>query len=173
MGAKLVKSHLKKDEVYNKFLEIAKYCASIAEYENLVKEMESMHLARKSRTLYLKTPKINRLIEAAAQGSSFRSRYVEIMLSVMKAQRTLDAAIKRIETHILVNYKDSLGASSQADKKAIAYSILQKENYQLADYNRIIEMANASINDIDQAAWSIKHQLDAMQILYQRESLVK
>ena len=91
----------------------------------------------------------------------------------MKAQRTLDAAIKRIETHILVNYKDSLGASSQADKKAIAYSILQKENYQLADYNRIIEMANASINDIDQAAWSIKHQLDAMQILYQRESLVK
>lgn len=172
MGAKHIKNLLRKDDSYKKFKQISEYCESLAEFDNLVKEMENMHSARKSRNLYLKTPKIDKLIEASTQGSSFRSRYVEIMLSVMKAQRTLEAAIKRIEYHILVNYKEQFGARSQADKKAIVSDILQKDFYKLADYNRIIEMAQASINDIDQSQWAIKHSLDALNILYTRESIL-
>lgn len=172
MGMKQVKNLLKTDPAYKKFKEITKYCESVAEFDNLVKEMESMHAARKSRVLYLKEPKIKKLIEAGTQGSAFRSRYVEIMLSVMKAQRTLEAAVKRIESHIMVAYKDQMGFKSQGDRKTLVMALLQKHHYKLADYNRIIEMAQASIADLDQAAWALKHTLDAMQILYQRESIL-
>jgi len=172
MGAKHIKKLLDKDPAYKKFKEISNYCQSVAEFDDLVKEMESMHSARKSRILYLKTPKVKRIIEAVGQGTSFRSRYVEIMLSVMKAQRTLEAALKSIETHLMVNYKEHMGFKSQADRKAVVNTILQKHHYKLADYNRIIEMAQASIADLDSAGWALKHQLDAMNILYTRESIL-
>ncbi len=163
---------MREDPAYRKFKEVTSYCESVAEFDTLVKEMESMHAARKSRVLYLKTPKIKKLIEAATQGSAFRSRYVEIMLNVMKAQRTLEAALKQIESHMMVNYSEQMGFKAQADRRTLVQSIMKKQHYKLADYNRIIEMAQASIADLDQAAWSIKHTMDAMQILYQRESIL-
>ena len=165
-----MKRLLKEDPAYRKFKQVTKYCESVAEFDTLVKEMESMHAARKSRILYLKTPKVKKIIEASTQGSSFRSRYVEIMLNVMRAQRTLEAALKQIESHIMVNYSDQMGFRSQADRKSLVAALLEKYHYKLADYNRIIEMAQTSISDVDQAAWALKHTLDAMQILYHRVS---
>ncbi len=172
MGMSQVKRVLKKDPAFLKFKEVAEYCKTVAEFDNLVKEMENMHQARKSRALYLGKPKLKTLMDASLQGTAFRSRCVEIMINVMKAQRTMEAAIDRIEAHIMASYKDELGVKSQADRKTVIKALLQKEYYRLADYNRIIEMAQALIHDLDQWMWTAKHTLDALNILYTRESIL-
>lgn len=72
----------------------------------------------------------------------------------------------------MANYKDELGVKSQADRRTVVKAMLQKEHYQLADYNRIIEMAQALIHDLDQWMWTAKHTLDALNIIYTRESIL-
>ena len=67
--------------------------------------MEVMHKARHSRNLVSKSPSVDRLMRAAAQASAYRSRIVEIMVNVQKAQRTLSSAIERMEAHIVTKYK--------------------------------------------------------------------
>lgn len=172
MGVKQIKLTLRKDASYAKFKEIAKYCSSLAEFDNLSTELESMHSARKSRNLHLKSPSLRKIIDASMQGSSYRSRCVEILNHVSKAQRMLQAAIDRIESHILANFREQLGVNSQADKKTLMKAILQSAYYQLADYERITEMAKNIVEDIDQTQWSLKHTLDALNILYTRESIL-
>lgn len=171
MGMKQLKRVLKKDSAFVKFKEVSDYCTTIAEFDNLVKEMENMHKARKSRALYLSRPKLKTLMDASLQGTAFRSRCVEIMINVMKAQRTMEAAIDRIEAHIMANYKDELGVKSQADRRTVVKALLQKEHYQLADYNRIIEMAQALIHDLDQFMWTARHALDGLKLIYQRDAI--
>ncbi len=172
MGMKQLKRVLKTDPSYSKFKEIVEFCKTSAEFDDLVKEMESMHKARKSRALYLSKPKLKTLMEASLQGTAFRSRCVEIMINVMKAQRTLSAALERMEAHIMANYKEELGVKSQADRKTVVKAFLQSEHYRLADYTRIIEMSQALIHDLDQWMWTAKHTLDALNILYTRESIL-
>lgn len=171
MGMKQVKGVLKRDPAFIKFKEVAEYCKTVAEFDNLVKEMENMHQARKSRALYLKKPKLRTLMDASLQGTAFRSRCVEIMINVMKAQRTLEAAIDRIEAHIMASYKEEMGVKSQADRKTLVKALLQKEYYRLADYNRIIEMSQALIQDLDQWQWTARHTLEGLKLLYQRDPI--
>jgi hypothetical protein len=172
MGLRQVKHALKKDETYIKFKRIQKYCGSLAEFDELVKEMENMHKSRKSRTLHLHKPKLDTLMEASMQSSAYRSRCVEIMNNVLKAQRLLQAATERIEAHIISNYKDQMGARSQGERKILVRSILESAYYKLADYERIIEMSKNLVEDIDQFSWTGKHILDALNILYTRESIL-
>lgn len=172
MSRKEVKALLKKDDAYIKFRSILEYCKGLAEFDNLVSELETMHKSRKSRDMHLKTPDVHKLIDASLQASSFRSRCVEIMVTVQKANRLLHAATERIELHTSTTYRDYIPGKSIADRKAYIRNLFQVAHYKMADYERIIEMARLMIEDIDQFSWTAKHTLDALNIIYQRENLV-
>lgn len=166
-----LRSSLKEDEAYTAFKKVCKYCTQLADYDSVVKELEGLHAGRKSRTMYLHKPSLDRVIEASAQNTSYRSRCVEILNSVLKAQRLLQAAIDRIEAHVLSNYRDKIQARSQADKKTLMHNMFSSAYYQLADLERISEMATHIIHDIDQSGFAIKHILDSLKVLYTKEHM--
>lgn len=172
MSRKEVKALLRKDEAYAKFKNILKYCQGLAEFDNLVNELETMHKSRKTRDLHLKTPDVHKIIAAGLQGSAYRSRCVEIMVTVQKANRLLNAATDRIETHTSTTYCDYIPGRSIGDRKAYIKNLFQLAHYKIADYERIIEMARLLIDDIDQASWTLRHTLDAIKLIYQRENIV-
>lgn len=172
MSRKEVKSLLRKDEAYTKFKNILHYCKGLAEFDNLVNELELMHKTRKSRDLYLKNPDVHKIIAATMQGTAFRSRCVEIMVTVQRAHRLLLAATERIETHAMTTYRDYIPVKSVADRRAYVRNIFQAAHYKLADYERIIDMAKLLIDDIDQAYWSLKQAVDALALIYQRENVI-
>lgn len=172
MSRREIKDKLKKDEAYAKYKQILNYCTGLAEFENLVTELEHMHKARKSRDLHLKTPDVHKLIDASLQGSSFRSRCVEIMVTVQKAHRLLLAATERIETHTSTTYRNLIPGKSIAERRTYIRNLFQVAHYKLADYERIIEMAKLLVEDLDQWGWTAKHTLDALNLIYTRENIV-
>ena len=168
-----LKKLLKRDDTFKTYKSIVKRLGVIADFDNLSKELERMHKNRKSRDLHLKSPTVDRILAAAAQGSSFRSRSVEIMITVQKAQRTLQAAIERCEVHILANYSKYMEVRSIQDRKTVAKDILKAGYYLLSDFDRLVDMSSTLVNDIDQSSWTLKHMLDGLQLLYTRENIVQ
>lgn len=171
--SKRLRRILKTSEDYRAYRSVVKRIKQLADFDNLTNEMEHMHKQRKSRELHLKSPTVDRIIKAAAQNSSYRSRVVEIMVNVQKAQRTLDSAIKRIENYILSEYKQYIDGRSIAERQAVIKNLLSGGYYQLADFDRIVEMCKTFIDDIDQNSWTLKHMLDGLQLLYTRENIVQ
>lgn len=169
---KRVKELLKKDEAYRKYKNILAHCTNLAEFDNLVSEMEMMHKSRKSRDLHLKNPDVQKLVDASMQASSYRSRCVEIMNTVQKANRLLQAATDRIETHTATTYREFIPGRSQQERKAYIKNIYQAAHYKLADYERIIEMAKLLIEDIDQFGWTARLILNSLELIYQRENVI-
>lgn len=169
---KKVKELLRKDDAYLKYRTILEHCRNLAEFDNLVSELETMHKSRKSRDLHLRTPDVHKLIEATMQASAFRSRCVEIMNTVQKANRLLQAATDRIEVHTATTYRDYIPGRSQQERKAYVKNIYQSGHYKLADYDRIIEMAKLLIEDVDQFGWSARLILNSLELIYQRENII-
>lgn len=168
-----LKRVLKTSEDYRAYRNVVKRIKQLADFDNLASEMEHMHKQRKSREMHLKAPTVDRIIKCAAQNASYRSRVVEIMVNVQKAQRTLASAIERIDNYILSEYKQYIDGRSVAERKAVTKNLLSSGYYQLADFDRIVEMCKTFIDDIDQNSWTLKHMLDGLQLLYTRENIVQ
>ena len=134
--------------------------------------MEIMHKARKSRSLLTKSPSVNKIMNASAQASAFRSRIVEIMINVQKAQRNLDSAIERMEAHILTNYRIHITGRSINDRKLEIKSLLNNAYKKLSDFNRIVDMCKELIADIESFQWSAKLLMQGLELIYTRENII-
>lgn len=166
-----LKKLLKDDSEYKTFKLIVKKCGVLADFDNLTKEMETMHMSRKSRLLHLKTPSVDKLISASGQATAFRSRIVEIMVNVQKAQRTLDSAIKRMEAHIMTKYKQNL-VGTVNERKLQVNNALEESYSKLSDFDRIVDMCKEFIADIESFNWTAKLHMQGLELIYTRENVV-
>jgi hypothetical protein len=167
-----LKKLLKDDSEYKTFKLIVKKCGVLADFDNLTKEMETMHMSRKSRLLHLKTPSVDKLISASGQATAFRSRIVEIMVNVQKAQRTLDSAIQRMEAHIMTKYKQNLVGRAVNDRKLEVKNALDSAYSKLSDFDRIVDMCKEFIADIESFNWTAKLHMQGLELVYTRENVV-
>lgn len=168
-----LKSLLKKDSTFIKFSNILETANSLAEFENYCTELENMHKGRKSRTLVYKKISTERLIRCIMQDASYRARCVEIMVQVTKAQRMLEAATEEIYNHIFVKYKPYLQQfRTKAEKDSYVHAILKSSYSKQSDFNRIIEVARSIIEDIDKFSWATKNIVEAMKLVFQKETVV-
>lgn len=169
-GSRMRKA-LRKDIEYKKYKNILKFASSLAEFDNYCKEMESMHQGRGSRSLVYKSISIKRLTKCILQDASYRSRCVEVMIEVNKANRMLSAATDAIKNHIVANYKPYLqNYRTKAERDTLINDILKSAYEKLSDYERIVDMCKFIIEDIDKFAWTAKHTLEALELAMQREN---
>ncbi len=172
MGSRL-KKILKRNELYLAYKEVLKRTNKLADFDSFVSEMELLHKQKKTRTLLLsKRMSPDKLIDAGAQSMSYRSRIVEIKVATQKAQRILASVIENLEAEIIANYSEYINERSIAGKKAYVKSFLSEGYKKLADLNRIVDMGDVFIHDIDQSAWALKHMMDGLTLIYNRENIV-
>ncbi len=165
-----LKRKLMTDSVWIKFQNILEHVNNLAQFDNYVSEMESLHAGRASRNLHLKSPSPKRLIDAAAQDSSYRSRCVEIMLTVLRAQRMLNASIEATTNHLVAKYSSEIPGSTKGEREQYIKAILSSAYEKLSDLERITEAAEYLIEDIDKASFALKHQIDAVSLILTRET---
>jgi len=174
MSVAALKRALAEDEVFIRYKNILRMATRTSGFTTLVEELENLHKGRKSRTLHLKEPSVNRLVDAVLQDASYRSRCVEIIIITSKTQRLLESGIEAIGNHILSKYRDYLADyRTKADKEAVISSILQPAHDKIAEISRIIEIAEYVVEDIDKCAWSMKAIMEGLQLMYSREIPVK
>lgn len=166
---------LANDEKWKKFNNILTSCVGPSTYNNYVKDLENMHKSRISRTLYLKKPTIDRVIESVTQDGAFRSRYVEILFELNKSYRKLQVVVEAIRHHIRTKYASWLQNNFSTAKDRLAYvdSLLVNALRRLSDYERIIDSINLLVDDIDKYAWNIKAVLESLKILYNRSPVAQ
>lgn len=164
---------LRKNEIYRSYRIVLKRTPALADFDSFVSEMELLHKQKKTRTLMLsKKMSPDKLIDAGSQSMSYRSRIVEMKVATQKAQRTLASVIDNLEAEIIANYVEYINERSIAGKKAYVKSFLSEGYKQLSDLNRIVDMADVFIQDIDQSAWALKHMMDGLTLIYTRENIV-
>jgi len=173
MTNKSLKRLLRADNRFVKYKNILSHAESMAEFENYLTELENMHKARKARTLVHKSISTQRLMKAILQDASYRSRCVEIMVQVSKAQRLLNAATDEIYNHIFVKYKAYLSQyRTKAEKDSFVQAILSDSYSKQADFERIADVAKSIIEDIDKFSWSTKNIIEAMKLIFQKENVI-
>ena len=169
-SGKALRKLLRKDDEYAKFKNILQYASSLAEFDNYCAEMETMHQGRKSRTLAHKSISTKRLVDAVLQDASYRSRCVEIMMTVNKASRLLHSATEAMRSHIFAKYKPYLANyRTKAERDTYVNDLLKEAVSKLADYERILDMAKYIIEDIDKFSWASRNVIQAMEIMYRAE----
>jgi gas vesicle protein len=161
------------DPEYKKFVRILKLTDEKVSFDNMVKELENMHASRIVRQLHLKTPGVNTLIKTSMQEASYRSRCAEIWLIVNKMKRLLDTATETIHDYIMANYANSLGVKTKGERVTMVNAILKRAYTRLNELEQIAEHAETVMKDIDQAAWNLSKALQGLELIYNRDRVLK
>ena len=169
-----LKEELETDQIYIRFKNTVKQNSLEETMKNLVSEVESMHRTRKMRKLVSKSPNPRDVVEAALEDAACRSRCVEILIQVTRAQRIIENALDTVCAYILHEYKDWIEhVSTKADRNKYVRNVVNKRALQ---YLQQLEIASETIKfvveDLDKAGFSMKHAIEAIKIIYARESVI-
>lgn len=153
-------------ESYQKLRRIVEY-SNAFDTEAAAKEIEALHLGRKSRNLVVKRLTGHKIAEVSLQDQSYRSRLVEIMMVATKQYQMLSAAYDAAVDRIGMDMNSSLldrGLRSIGDRTTFVKSRLQFASQRLCEINLVIELAQMVIADIDAGGWSLKRTFESLQI---------
>lgn len=172
-AVKELKRRLKQDETWQKYRRIVQHSWDES-FDTFLDEIQKMHKGRAIRILGLDSshPSGKKLAKAAMVDQAYRSRCVEIVMTITRNKNNLKYAIDTIKKHIEANYRSdliNLGIRGVTDRKQAVASLLAIATRKLSDMDTIIEIADMVIRDIDQATWSIKHAVDSLQIATKRQ----
>ncbi len=164
---KSVVAKIKKDSrllrLHNAFNDLPYYNLHV---EELYDEIKRLHKLRLIRTMKPSDRDyVKKLVEASAQDQSTRSRLSEIRITTIKAVRSLESAVSSLKDYLIVEYSTDLSfVRTKGERENIIDTLLSKYKKYIDAVNSVSEQCLVVIEDIDKAAWSLKLQLDALQM---------
>ena len=72
----------------------------------------------------------------------------------------------------MAKYSSLMQVRSKGDREQLTKSLLQQGYDKLAEIEKLVEIADYCIADIDKTAWSLKTALDGLSLVYQRENVL-
>lgn len=153
---------IRNDETYQRFKRILKN-ASQTDLAKTYEEIKSLHAGRLIRGMTRKVS-AKKLISAVTQDQAYRSRLVEINMTVTHEYASLKVCYDATKDKLSAKYSKQLGVRSIADRDTYWRSVLSKGVTRLENLSNTIELLNMVIEDIDKAAWSAKTTLQAFDL---------
>lgn len=158
---------LKEDDKYKSFRRIVRNIGEQVNTEKMREEILRLHAGRKVRTLYLKRPGVDAVVDAALQDSSYRSRIAEIRIETDYHRGLLEEAVDKMRKHVVHEFSAQVsGLKTKGERMSFADQFLQKGVTLLYKFERLTAMADTVIKDIDQSGYTLKHVVDSMEVLY-------
>lgn len=144
--------------------------------EKFLTEIQDMHITRNVRTLHSDTiiSEIPKVIEAIAQNQATRSRIVEIKMYCTRASTKLKFKKETLINYLNVKYRDELKSQkgTQAERNALVQEVFAFTSPTITELQVLQDFCDLVINDIDQAAWSLKSIIDCLKILDEAKGIV-
>lgn len=162
-----VKDKIKADDLYEKLMNIYDLSKKFVDCATVTQEIEMAHAARSVR--HLNGAKATKLVKASQLDQATRSRAVELMMHTIKTLNPLDLAYRHCVQGLIVKYSKSIPATSKADKQSYVEFILQPVSRRIEELERIQELAELVISDIDKAAWSLSLSMNSITLGSKRE----
>lgn len=134
-------------------------------------ELKMLHKTRMIHKLSPGHPNfVKNLTEAAIKDTTNRHRYSEILVSATEAHVSLGKMIEAFESYFLVRYsQDMKHIRTKEERKAFIKAVMNKFHEYLNDTHELITILKIYLEDIDKASFTVKHLIDAFQILAKRD----
>lgn len=134
--------------------------------DNLMSEIESIHKTRSIRFLNSASPRfIEELVDASIRDQANRSRLTEISMQCYKAESTLKDALDPLKDYLLITYSSDLSFVRTKEERTKVVNIALLPFIKFVDkVQRVHNLANMVITDIDKGAWSLKLLVSAHQL---------
>lgn len=165
------------DESWARYERILDRAVSTTAQPTAIQEIERLHGSRSSRRLTIKNSVgASDLIKANLEDISYRSRLVEILVTTGKDHRKLEAALNAMNGHIMSNYLDDLvefAGKVKTDRQTFVDSVLRAGWDVMSKLDKITEIAQLVIEDIDKTQWSMKNLVTLMELASKREETLK
>lgn len=158
-----IRKTIRKDETYKRFMKIFENNSN-TDLDALLKEVEGLHATRRIRSLKGTKITSRRILEAAVEDQSYRSRLVEITLIMRREYGPLKIAFDATRDSLHSRFGSDIGGRSIADKDAFWRSMLRKVLSRLQELENNIEIVESVIGDIDQAGFTVKHTLTGLEL---------
>lgn len=138
-----------------------------------IRELEAMHAARLIRNIPASdvVQKFQtRFMRAVLQNQSNRSRAVEIRMRCFRVQSRLTRHLDRLAKLLLARYSEQLNRtlSTKAERDNLVRSAFSRADDLLQEITTTMQLADMFIADIDAASWTVKHIIDAMQLIQEK-----
>ena len=162
---------VKGDDKYKRFRRIVKNVGEQLNIEKLAEEIKRLHSGRKARSLYLKRPSVDTVVEAALQDSAYRSRIAEIWVEADYYHGLLEEAVTSIRKHFMHSFRDQMGTlKTKGERMGFADQYLNSGLSLMSKLDRLTSMAGMIIKDIDQTGFTFKHVVDSLEVLYSHKN---
>lgn len=166
--SKELRKKLKKDDTFQRFQRIVANCSQ-TNLDEVLKEVESLHAGRSMRNLRTVTVSAKKVIKAATEDSSYRSRLVELNMTMTREFNTLKLAFDTTRDYLNSHYGKEIGVRSISDRDTYWRSMLRKAVSRIQELEGAIDLTDSVIEDIDKASFTTKHIIDALNIVTRPE----
>jgi hypothetical protein len=166
------------DDVWARYQRILTRTQETTRAVELVKEIERLHGSRSSRFLSTKSGGATafNLIDANLQDISYRSRIVEIKITISKQHRLLEQVLGAVHGHLLSNYNEEivdLVGKLKASQGTFVDSMIRDGWDALSKLEKVREIAEYVVEDIDKTAWAMTNLVKLVTLLAQRDNVLK
>jgi hypothetical protein len=169
-----VREVLKKDESFKKYRRIVKVISENVDVEKLDTEVMNLHAGRSSRRLYGSVPTADKMINAALQDGSNRSRIAEIRTELTKQLALVERATSTIKKYILNEFREQTsGLKTKGERMSYADQYVARGVALIGTLEDLISRCDFLIKDIDQMGFSLKVSMTALTILYSHKNDTK
>jgi hypothetical protein len=162
-----LKELIKSDDEYRKFRKIVTTVRDRLNIEKDTSEALASHASRTSRSLYgNKSYNPRAIVEASLHDLSNRSRLVELRVKCDIQISHLHEAVKSIRKYLGTEFKDALSMHKTiADRSAAIDGYIKTALSVEAEGKALVDMLDFLIKDIDQANFSIRATINALELV--------
>ena len=166
---------LKKDTKWIRFKTVFA-SAYKPEFDTYIDEIQALHKTRSIRVLGIQSaPSGKTLADASMKDQAVRSRCVELCMNVVRNRNYLAITMNTVSSYLNAEYSQfmtGLGVRTISDRRELVESLFGGAQRMLDRLDTITEIADMVIKDTDQAAWSLKTSVTALEIATARERTV-
>jgi hypothetical protein len=136
------------------------------------KEAKTMHAGRLVRSLDPKKMNPRTLIEANVREISYRSRFVEIRVSMTSHRTHLGQVITAVRRYLVSEYGSESGIKTISERKQYFDRYFREGEQIVAEIDYLLDMLDRFVQDIDQAGFALKRTQDLIEMIYVREKSI-
>jgi len=169
-----LKKELSKDDNFESFKNLVNSSSKQLNYDTVYEELMTLHKNRKGRNLHLNgRPSTNDIMDCILQDSSYRSRIIEITVSISRNLQNLNTAIEAIVNYVVTEFanKSLLVIKSRIEREQVVRVIISKVQELLDRHKNLNDFCTYLITDIDKAGYSYKNIVEIFEIMVKERTL--
>lgn len=172
MNRERLKEKILGAKVFKKYRRILATIESQFDPIRIDTEIKTMHAGRLVRNLDPKKMDPRTLIEANIREISYRSRFVEIRVSLTSHKTNLEKTISAVRKFLISEYGAESGIKTISERRQYFDRYFRAGISVIGEIDYLLDMLDRFVQDIDQSGFALKRLQGLLEMIYTREKSI-